>query len=185
MQNKVVRLDKTDRLINVLLFIVTLTALGIMSLKLTNPPILDEVGTMANAAYMTGYNWSECIQATGNHNYKIGMPIFYIPAFLLIKDPFILYRVLVFTGCIFVSFVPVFAYTIIRKHLLPTVKTEVQGIAAQRVIPAMIALATAFVPSIVLHSLYAKSEPMLRKRTERVSCISARHLPESCRSMRI
>ena len=161
MQNKVVKLDKSDKLINVLLFILTLTMMGIMSFQLTNPPILDEVGTMANSAYMTGYNWSECIQATGNHNYKIGMPVFYIPAFMLIKDPFILYKVLVFIGTVFVSFVPVFAYTIIKKHLLPTVNTEEQGVVALRIIPAMIALATAFVPSIILHSLYAKSEPML------------------------
>ena len=46
------RLDAGDRIINVFLYVVTLALLGTMALKLHNPPVLDEVGTMANTAFL-------------------------------------------------------------------------------------------------------------------------------------
>ena len=71
------RLDGKDRIINVLLYAVTLALLGTMALQLNNPPVLDEVGTMANTAFLAGYDWTECVMSMGNHYYKLGMPLLY------------------------------------------------------------------------------------------------------------
>ncbi len=155
------RLDAKDRIINVLLYAVTLALLGTMALKLHNPPVLDEVGTMANTAFLAGYDWTECVASMGNHYYKLGMPLLYYPAFRLITDPFVLYRVCIFINTVLISFVPVFAYTITRKHLLPTAKIATGTVLTDRVIPALLALAVGLIPSVNLHSFYAKSDPML------------------------
>ena len=155
------RLDGKDRIINVLLYAVTLALLGTMALQLNNPPVLDEVGTMANTAFLAGYDWTECVMSMGNHYYKLGMPLLYYPAFMLIKAPFVLYRVCIFINTVLISFVPVFAYTIVRKHMLPTSKLATGTVLTDRVIPALLALAVGLLPSVDLHSLYAKSDPML------------------------
>ena len=159
--NETYRFDAKDRLVNVLLYAVTLALLGTMALQLHNPPVLDEVGTMANTAFLAGYDWTECVASMGNHYYKLGMPLLYYPAFMLISDPFVLYRVCIFINTVLISFVPVFAYTIVRKHMLPTSKIETGTVLTDRVIPALLALAVGLLPSVNLHSLYAKSDPML------------------------
>ncbi len=154
-------LDKTDRLINVLLYALTLAFLGLKALKLNNPPVLDEVGTMANAAYMAGYDWSECVQSMGSHYYKIGIALLYYPAFRLIRDSFVLYRTCIFINMALISFIPVFAHIILKKYLLPTSEKKGRGVITERVVPALIAHVVGLLPSVDLHSMYAKSDPML------------------------
>ncbi len=155
------KLDRTDWLICAVLYFITLAFLGQKALQLNNPPVLDEVGTMANAAFLAGYDWSECVQSMGSHYYKLGIALLYYPVFCLVKDPFILYRTCIFINMALISFATVFAYIILKRHLLPTVQSEEKTVLSHRVMPALIALATGLMPSVDLHSMYAKSDPML------------------------
>ncbi len=155
------RLDKTDRFINLGLFFVTLAILGTLVLQLNVAPVLDEVGTLANTAFLTGMDWTECVRSMGNHYYKAGMPIFYLPFFLLFENPFVIYKLSLFVNEIFMSLIPVFAYTILRKHLLSTADIKNRTVWNERVLPAAIALIVGFIPSVDLHSMYTKSDPML------------------------
>lgn len=155
------RLDRIDRRLLFLLYFISLGFIGTLVLQLSVPPVLDEVGTMANAAFLAGYDWTECVYAMGSHNYKLGAALFYYPGFLLFKDPYAIYRSALFANAMIISLATPYAYAIVRKHLLPTAQVAEPDSVINRVIPALMAVVVSVLPSVCLHSMYAKSEPLL------------------------
>lgn len=141
----------TDRNAGLLLFFVTLVFTSIYALQLNIPPVLDEVGTMANTAAMVGYDWTECVASMGRFYYKYGMSILYYPFFLLIRDSYVLYKAIMVLHSIMLSFIPVFAYIIYRKHL------KIESITNA----AMLSLAGSLLPSVLLYALYARGDMLL------------------------
>ncbi len=165
MRNKTIA--KSDVTVCLILYAVCICFLGLQALRLNTPPVVDEIGTLANTAHMTGYDWSECIvsmQRRGDDAvgyYKIGIALLYYPAFLLLKNPFWVYKVCIFINMALISLISVFAYKIIKRHLLPAANITNHTFITDTLIPALIALAVALLPSVNLQSMYAKSEPLL------------------------
>ena len=113
--------------------------------------ILDETGTVANAAYLAGYNWNDWVNSTGGYFYKYGQAVFYYPIFKLVSNPYLIYKLMMLVNGIFVACIPVIAYKILRKHL----KQE------DRVKCILASFCVAVVPATVLYSLYARADVML------------------------
>lgn len=122
----------------------------LMALRLNIPPVLDEVGVLANSAYAVGDDWSECTYTMGGYYYKYGLSILYAPFMLLIENPFVLYKVLLSFNMAVYSFSTVIAYVILKKHL---------GIEVRAAAP--VALACGLLPSCMLYELYAKADVLM------------------------
>lgn len=60
----------------------------------------DEIGYLASAALLAGYNWEECISAFTPY-FSYGVGIFYSVAFHLFKDPIIIYRCILIINSLF------------------------------------------------------------------------------------
>lgn len=157
------RLQKADKWTCVGLYFVTLAYLLLMALRLNNPPVLDEVGTMANTALLNGWDWTECVKADGNHYYKYGLAILYLPAFKLFSDtPVMIYKAVMFINEILMSFVPVFAFVIFKKHLYPAAREgATYSVFYDRILPVLISFSAGMFPSVALTTLYAKGDIML------------------------
>ena len=92
--------DKKDRLICLFLFLGFLGAGLIAAIQLNIPPVLDEVGILANSAYVSGYDWTETTYTMGGFYYKYGISLLYAPFLKLIDDPYIVYKaILSFRWC--------------------------------------------------------------------------------------
>ena len=74
----------------------------------------DELSTLAVAAHFAGYNWTESTSIAGY--YGTGFSVLYTPLFLLIDDPVLLYRSLVFVQSMLISAVAPIAYYIMNKY---------------------------------------------------------------------
>lgn len=155
------RLDRTDRRLLFLLYFVTAAVLCMMACRLNAVPVIDETGVMANAAYLAGYDWSECVFSMGNFYYKPGASLLYLPCFWLFSDPYMLYKACLTVNMLLISSSSCFAYAILRKHLLPQAEDRERGPVYDRMIPVIISLAVGFLPSAALHSMYAKTDGML------------------------
>ena len=143
-------MEKKDRIICLFLFLAFFGAGLIMALQLNIPPVLDEVGILANSAYSAGYDWSEAVYSIGGFYYKYGISIIYAPFLAFIDDPFVLYKALMAVNMFFYSFVPVFAYIITKKHLRVERKQSV-----------LFSITAALVPCCVIYQLYAKADVLL------------------------
>ena len=143
-------MDKKDRLICIFLFLGFLGAGLIAALQLNIPPVLDEVGILANSAYASGYDWTETTYTMGGFYYKYGISLLYAPFLKLIDDPYVLYKALLSFNVLLYAFIPVIAYTILRKHL----KTE-------RLFAGLVASVSTLVPCCFIFQLYAKADSML------------------------
>ena len=78
----------SDRVVCMLIWLVFCVAGLIFALRLNVPPVLDEVGILANSAYMDGYDWSETVYTMGGYYYKYGISILYAPFLKLIDNPY-------------------------------------------------------------------------------------------------
>ncbi len=143
-------MDKKDRLIACLLFAAFLGAGLLAALQLNIPPVLDEVGTLANSAYMAGYDWTETVYTMGGFYYKYGISLLYAPFLKFIDDPYIVYKAMLSLNCLLYAFVPVMAYAILRKHLRKT-----------RMYAVLVSAACAMIPSCFIFQLYAKADSIL------------------------
>lgn len=157
------RLQKADKLTCVGLYFVTLAYLLLMALRLNNPPVLDEVGTMANTALLNGWDWTECVKADGNHYYKYGLAVLYLPAFMLFREtPIMIYKAVMVINELLMSSVPVFAFIIFKKHLYPGAREGAKfSVFYDRILPVLIAFGAGMFPSVALTTLYAKGDIML------------------------
>lgn len=142
----------TDKKIMMIMYLLFAMGAVFYGIHLCIPLVLDEVGTIANTAFMVGDDWSICVQSMGGFYYKYGQSALYVPIYLLFKNnPFLMYKVIMAFHMICISFVPVIAYYICRKYL----KVESKKISI------LIALAGAGIPSMWLYSLYARGDMMM------------------------
>ena len=131
----------------VLIFLI----LGIYSCFLSVPVISDETITMANAAWLFGYDWSWMVTALGGYYYRFGQALLTLPFFAISNDPDMIYRLsMVLQSAIQASVIPV-VYMICRRHL----QVKSQKIAL------LLGMAVCLVPSMVLYTFYYRGDFLL------------------------
>lgn len=141
----------SDKYNSIILFGVLLLGFLVLGLPLTVTYITDETGTMANAAFLAGMDWSVFIDKTGGYYYKYGQALFWYPIFALVKDSFLIYKLIMAENAVFLSLEGVCIYQILRKHL--KVESKVQCMLASAV--------TAITPAAALYSLFARADVVL------------------------
>lgn len=141
----------SDRQICILLYMISFFMMTALGSVLSVSYILDETGTVANAAYLAGYNWHNWVTNTGGYFYKYGQAPFYAWIFKCVNNPYLIYKLMMIVNGAFVAFVPVMAYRICRHHLQQDNKMKC----------AMLSFVLIFVPATVLYSLFARADVML------------------------
>ena len=125
--------------------------LCIYSCLLAVPVISDETTTMANAAWLFGYDWSWMIAALGGYYYRFGQAFLTVPIFAIFDDPHMIYRFcMILQSLIQASIIPI-VYIILRRHLM--VKSQL--------IATFIGTAVCLVPSMVLYTFYYRGDFLL------------------------
>lgn len=149
-ENSVVR----NRGKNIYLIGVTVLAgmvLIAMACQLTVPVISDETTTMANAAWLGGYDWHLMVTSLGGLYYRFGQALLTVPFFTFLDDPDMIYRLsMILQALIQVSTIPV-VYMICMRHL--SVKSEK--------LAALMGAAVCLVPSIALYVFYYRGDFLL------------------------
>lgn len=113
--------------------------------------ILDETGTVANAAYLAGYNWNDWVNHTGGYFYKYGQAVFYYPIMKMTSNPYLIYKFMMLINGIILAWIPVTAYLTLRRHLGQENKAKC----------ILASFCISVIPATVLYSLYARAEVML------------------------
>ena len=141
-----------DRIIKIILYFIFASVFICYGIHLSVPLVIDEVGTLANTAFLAGDDWSLCVQSMDGFYYKYGVSVLYLPFYMLFKNtPHLMYKSMITLNMLIVSLVPVIAYHICRKHFkIASWKKAV-----------LIASAGAGISSIWLYSLYLRSDAML------------------------
>lgn len=122
-----------------------------MAYQLTVPVISDETTTMANAAWLSGYDWHLMVTSLGGLYYRFGQALLTVPFFSFLNDPDMIYRLcMVLQVLIQVSTIPV-VYVLCVRHL--SVKSEK--------LAALIGAAVCLVPSITLYVFYYRGDFLL------------------------
>lgn len=125
--------------------------LSAYSYFLVVPVISDETTTMANAAWLSGYDWSWMVTALGGYYYRFGQALLTLPFFALLDDPDMIYRLsMVLQSAIQVSIIPV-VYIICRRYL--SVKSQKTAL--------LLGMAVCLVPSMVLYTFYYRGDFLL------------------------
>ena len=136
------------------LFIGTTVSLFLMILwaeRLTVPVISDETTTMANAAWLTGYDWSLMVASLGGLYYRYGQSLLTIPFFQIFSNPEMIYRMsMILQAVIQVSIIPVI-YLICKRHL--QMQSEKMAV--------LYGMAVCFVPSMALYVFYYRGDFLL------------------------
>ena len=142
----------SDKNIKILLYVVFAIGSVLCAINLCVPGVLDEVGTLANTAFMAGDDWSKCVQSMGGFYYKYGQSVLYYPFYLLLRrQPYVMYPVLVSFQMLILSLTPVIAYHISRKYL----KVE------SKLTALLISVAGTGISSIWLYAEYTRGDLML------------------------
>ncbi|MCM1181113.1 MAG: hypothetical protein NC347_12705 [Clostridium sp.] len=141
----------TDNQLCCFLFGLTFLMMLVLGMPLSVSYILDETGTVANAAFLAGYNWNDWVNSTGGYFYKYGQAPFYFLFFKFFSNPYMIYKGLMLINGLFVACIPVISYKILRKHL----GIEEQGKCM------LLSFCIAVVPAPVLYSLFARADVML------------------------
>lgn len=106
--SKIINMHPRAMLFFICFLIQTVPIINISTLSIS-----DELGTIANAAYAAGYDWSTFVETVGLAFYRYGTAILYIPLFWIFKDPVLIYKFsLVICGAL-LSTVPVLVYNIL------------------------------------------------------------------------
>lgn len=108
----------------------------------------DEMGVVAEAAYLIGEDWSQLVQHIGYYGY--GQALFYIPIFALVQNP--IYRYITF-GCInsvLLSFIPILVYHILESLEFLSPKKRFY-----------FALIVSLFPSHLVYTKWVWNEPLL------------------------
>ena len=125
--------------------------LCVYSAFLTVPVISDETTTMANAAWLFGYDWSWMVAALGGYYYRFGQALLTLPFFALFDDPDMIYRFsMILQSAIQASIVPV-VYGICRRHL--RMQSQKQA--------TLLGMSVCLVPSMVLYTFYYRGDFLL------------------------
>ena len=131
------------------LYIATLSLSIIPAFFYTAPAFEDGLGTMAAAAYLAGYDWSDFLAADGYY-YKYGQSLWYLLPFFLIPHAVLRYRVMLIINSVLTSFIPVLAWRIAEGKLHIEKRTAF-----------LIAFLTGIYPSILLYCKYTWAETNL------------------------
>lgn len=135
----------------IIVTILILFVLEIYACFLFVPVISDETTTMANAAWLSGYDWSWMVTALGGIYYRFGQALLTLPFFAMLDDPDMIYRLsMVLQSVIQVSIIPV-VYAICKRHLL----MKSQSVAL------FLGMAVCLVPSMVLYTFYYRGDFLL------------------------
>jgi len=125
--------------------------LCVLAGQLSVPVISDETVTMANAAWVTGRDWSLMIAHLGGPYYRFIQALMTVPLFAFLEDPDAIYRIsMILQALIHATTVPM-VYRICRRHL----HMQSAGLAA------LLGMAVCFVPSIALYVLYYRGDYLL------------------------
>ncbi|MCC8066596.1 MAG: hypothetical protein LIO94_05780, partial [Clostridiales bacterium] len=123
----------------------------IYAAQLSVPVISDETVTMANAAWVTGRDWSLMIAHLGGLYYRFIQALMTVPLFAWLDDPDMIYRgSMILQAVVQASTVPV-VYLLCRRHL----RMESSKLAAA------LGAAVCFVPSIALYVFYYRGDYLL------------------------
>ena len=123
----------------------------VYSSLLTVPVISDETTTMANAAWLSGYDWSWMVAALGGIYYRFGQTLLTLPFFAFFDDPNMIYRLsMILQSALQVSIIPVI-YIICRRYLL--VKSQKSAL--------LLGMAVCLIPSMVLYTFYYRGDFLL------------------------
>ncbi|MCD8346674.1 MAG: hypothetical protein LUD16_01745 [Lachnospiraceae bacterium] len=119
--------------------------------QLSVPVISDETVTMANAAWVTGRDWSLMIAHLGGPYYRFIQALMTVPLFAFLDDPDMIYRIsMVLQALVHATTVPV-VYLICRRHLR----------ISSPVLAALLGMAVCFIPSIALYVFYYRGDYLL------------------------
>lgn len=129
----------------------TFLFLSLYAAFLKVPVISDETTTMANVAWLSGYDWSWMVAALGGYYYRFGQALLTLPFFALFDNPDMIYRLsMVLQSAIQVSIIPI-VYIICRRHLL--VKSQKTAL--------LLGMTVCLVPSMVLYTFYYRGDFLL------------------------
>ena len=110
----------------------------------------DEINPLALGFMIRGENWIQYLIADGYY-YKYGQMLFYLPFIILIKNNYILYRVLLLVNAVIVSFIPVCVYEILTQFL-----------GCKRAEKSFqVAIMIGFIPAVLLNSKFTWAESFL------------------------
>lgn len=141
-----------DRIIKVILYLIFASVSVYYGIHLSIPLVIDEVGTVANTAFLNGDDWSLCVQSMGGFYYKYGVSVLYLPFYLFLKNnPYFMYKAIMAFHMLIISIIPVIAYDICRKHL--KINSRIKAI--------LLSSASAGISSLWLYSLYCRSDAVL------------------------
>lgn len=150
MEKKTKFLQLTQMLpVATILYFATLSLSIIPAFFYTAPAFEDGLGTMATAAYLAGYDWSNFLAADGYY-YKYGQSLWYLLPFFLIPHAVLRYRVMLIINSVLTSFIPVLAWRIAEGKLHIEKRTAF-----------LIAFLTGIYPSILLYCKYTWAETNL------------------------
>lgn len=144
-------MTKNDKKCIVVLFAAMLLLTGIPALMLHVNTTVDEMGTLASAALMTGRNWHVGVISGGGYYYKYGQAFIWVLPYLIFQDTVLVYKAASFMNAVFMSTTPVIAYYISRRYL--KIEKEISA--------ALLSAAAAFIGDVMFQSLYLRGDNML------------------------
>lgn len=131
------------------LYLITFVISVIPCFFYTAPAFEDGLGTMATAAFLLKHDWSEFLAQDGYY-YKYGQSLWYLSAFMLVKNPIVRYRIMLVLNSMLTSFIPVICYEISVRYMQIKKETSIY-----------ISCAVGLFPSILLYNKYTWAETNL------------------------
>ena len=119
--------------------------------KLSVPVSTDEVGTLSNAALLLGNNWGDFMVSHGGYYYKYGLAMLYLPLFWLVKDVYLLFKLMLVVNAAMTGCIAVLAYYTLRRHLKVEDKTKA----------GMLSLIVGLLPTVLLYAGYPRGDVIL------------------------
>lgn len=146
------RIKLNDQFIMLLIYVAFAAVSIFYGIHLSISLVIDETGTVANTAFLAGDDWSICVQTMGGFYYKYGVSALYVPLYLIFRNsPFLMYKAIMALHMAIISFIPVIAYYICRKHL--KIDSQLKAL--------LLAISGGGISSLWLYSLYSRSDMML------------------------
>jgi len=137
-----------ERYRKLFLYFFTWIILSITYQTMNVPYIIDESVTMANAALLSGNNWSDYIRSTGNYYYRYGQAFVNLP-FMYIVDPYLRYKLMLIMNAAVIAASPVMAYSLCRRQV------------QDPVLAMLISLASVLLPGVGMYSSFERADYLL------------------------
>ena len=144
-------MTKQDRICMISLFAVMLVLMGVPALCLSTNTAVDEMGTLANAALLSGRNWGTGVLSNGGFYYRYGMALVWCIPFFLLKKGVQIYKAVSLINALLMSVTPVISYYIARRYL----KIQKERSAA------LLAAASTMISSVMFQAIYLRGDVML------------------------